>query len=156
MNMLKKNDGFTLVELIVVIAIIAILSGVAVAGYSGYIKSANKSADTSALEAVNTAIASALAMEGENTADADEYITVTCTDAKVTITPKDMDEKETGVQNDVWDNFVAFYNLSPDAPNTSIELKGYKYLDGKYESTGVLAGSDEDPATETSATTEGD
>ena len=38
---LKK--GFTLVELIVVIAIIAILSTVAVVGYSAFIKNANQS-----------------------------------------------------------------------------------------------------------------
>ena len=40
-----NHEGFTLVELIIVIAILAILSGVAVAGYSTYIKKANISAD---------------------------------------------------------------------------------------------------------------
>lgn len=41
----RKSDGFTLVELIVVIAIMAILAGVGTAGYGAYIKSANKGAD---------------------------------------------------------------------------------------------------------------
>ena len=40
MNMFKNNGGFTLVELIVVIAILAILAGVAVPVYSGYIAKA--------------------------------------------------------------------------------------------------------------------
>jgi prepilin-type N-terminal cleavage/methylation domain-containing protein len=43
MNTFKKNGGFTLVELIIVIAILAILSSVAVAGYSTYITKANQS-----------------------------------------------------------------------------------------------------------------
>lgn len=44
MNTFKKTGGFTLVELIIVIAILAILSSVAVAGYSAYITKANDTA----------------------------------------------------------------------------------------------------------------
>ncbi len=43
MNTVKKTDGFTLLELIIVIAILAILSCVAVVGYSAYIDRANDS-----------------------------------------------------------------------------------------------------------------
>jgi len=41
----RSTSGFTLVELVVVIAILAILAGVGSAAYSGYIKSANKGND---------------------------------------------------------------------------------------------------------------
>ena len=59
MNMFKKNGGFTLVELIVVIAILAILAGVAVPAYSGYIKKANDTAVVNQLAAVHTAVTAA-------------------------------------------------------------------------------------------------
>lgn len=62
----KQNGGFTLVELIVVIAILAILAGVAVPAYSGYIEKANKAADEQLLAALNTAFASACAINGED------------------------------------------------------------------------------------------
>lgn len=54
MNTMKKNGGFTLVELIIVIAILAILSTGAIAGYSAYIKSANTSAVNAVLSDVST------------------------------------------------------------------------------------------------------
>ena len=54
MNTFKKNGGFTLVELIIVIAILAILSTGAIAGYSTYIKSANDAAVEAVLSDVYT------------------------------------------------------------------------------------------------------
>ena len=67
MNMKKKmkafftmnrhaNEGFTLVELIVVIAILAILAGVAVPAYSGYVDKANKGADQTTISEVRHAL----------------------------------------------------------------------------------------------------
>ena len=59
-----KREGFTLVELIVVIAILAILAGVAVPAYSGYIKEADKAADLTSLNAVQTAVNAMYSTEG--------------------------------------------------------------------------------------------
>ena len=52
----KGNGGFTLVELIVVIAILAILGGVAVPAYSGYVKKANMQADTNLISEIEKAL----------------------------------------------------------------------------------------------------
>jgi len=61
---LKEAAGFTLVELIVVIAILGILAGVAVPTYSGYVKKANMAADQTLVDSINTAFASACIENG--------------------------------------------------------------------------------------------
>lgn len=108
-----KNDGFTLVELIVVIAILAILAGAAVPAYSGYIERAEIAADQALVSAVNTAFASALVDNGT------EMFTVKDatfdTDSK-SITGMVLAQKLTDEQVASYnDDFRAYYSDNDDA-----------------------------------------
>ena len=79
-KMIKKTEGFTLVELIVVIAILGILAGIAVPAYSGYLKKANEAADITTLDAVKTAVVAATATQPASVTK----IEVDTTDGKIT------------------------------------------------------------------------
>lgn len=68
----KANNGFTLVELIVVIAILGVLGGVAVPVYSGYVEKANRSADDQLLATINKAYAVACLKNGVDMARLDD------------------------------------------------------------------------------------
>ncbi len=61
--MKKNNKGFSLVELIVVIAIMAILAAVAIPTFAGFITKANQAADESFANDIEYAVELALAAE---------------------------------------------------------------------------------------------
>lgn len=63
-----NNKGFSLVELIVVIAIMAVLVGVAAPTFTKYVEQSRRSTDIQNAEAIKTAMLAAMA-DGEITAD---------------------------------------------------------------------------------------
>ena len=79
---MHDNKGFTLVELIVVIVILAVLIGVSVSGYSKYIGQSKMNTDKNNAETVRAAIINAQAADGVyeeliNIATGTEVLTVT-------------------------------------------------------------------------------
>ena len=75
--MIKRNNkkGFTIVELVIVIAVIAILAAVLIPTFSGIIKKANISKDTQLAKNLNTILLSEEA-EGKKPADFSEVLSV--------------------------------------------------------------------------------
>lgn len=73
-KMKKNNKGFSLVELIVVIAIMAVLVGVLGSAILGYIEDANYESDRTALKSVETAVEAYVAQEGIYNWDGDDNL----------------------------------------------------------------------------------
>lgn len=124
---MKSNKGFTLVELIVVIAILAILAGIAIPAYSGYLAKANEAADSTTLSAVKTAAFAATATEGSVS-----EIEVKATDGVVSEVVVTYGSSNTEINvlaavdnTDVDDDFKTFYGATT-IPN----LKSETYQSG--------------------------
>ena len=80
--MKKNNSGFSLVELIIVIAIMAVLIGVLAPQFIKYVESSRQSTDMQNVQELKTAIETYVADNGENLA-ADITITIGSQKAKV-------------------------------------------------------------------------
>lgn len=64
---LKRKKGFTIVELVIVVAIIAILAAVLIPTFSNLVKKANQSADTQLVKNLNTILITEAATGDKNT-----------------------------------------------------------------------------------------
>ena len=79
MNMKKAQQGFTLIELMIVVAIIGILASIAIPAYQDYIKKANASAAVANLAGQKIKIAESYTIDAKAAFD--------CTDSNSTSVP---------------------------------------------------------------------
>lgn len=84
LNKKKNNKGFTLVELVIVIAILAILVGILAPQYTKYVEKSRKSADASNMDEIIRAIEVYYVEQGVNSTGADTTVTITMNEDKTT------------------------------------------------------------------------
>ena len=132
MNMFKKNGGFTLVELIVVIAILAILASVAIPVYSGYINKATAVQDDPLIASLETGLNSAAAFNGTS------YPTVTISfdDDEATFT---FATGADAIAKTFSELVEGSYTAETNGAAATVKVDGFKYATGLSYADGQLS-----------------
>ncbi|NSF73859.1 prepilin-type N-terminal cleavage/methylation domain-containing protein [Blautia wexlerae] len=133
----KDNKGFTLVELVIVVAILAILVGILAPQYTKYVEKSRQSADVSNLENITKGFKVAAADTDYNVIPNGDgksaTYTILMTSDKTTIIASGAPEGTT------WNNAIkeyTGYDFNVEADQKKVKLKSKKWqLDGTFDAS---------------------
>ena len=145
----EDNKGFTLVELVIVVAILAILVGILAPQYTKYVEKSRQSADVSNLENIVKGFKVAAADTDYNVIPAGDAAvatyTITMTATGTTIAADNAPDADAN-KNNAWKDAIkeyTGYNFSATGGVTEIKLKSKKWkTDGTVlteKPTGTIA-----------------
>ena len=137
-NKKMNNKGFSLVELIIVIAIMAVLVGVLAPAYLRYVEKSRKSADIQAIDAVMSAM-EATAIDPEFDMTVDKEMEVTFSDAGV----MNIDTTNKAYQQEIKDIVGSYTLKSTDWKGKLKSVKGVVDTSGQIKFTIVGSVSEE-------------
>jgi len=119
---MKNNKGFSLVELIIVIAIMAVLVGVLAPTYLQYVEKSKKSNDVSTVDSIVNAIEIG-AIDPEVMTDTTATLTFTVSDSAFTLNPTSSTSKWAKSVEDAVGTDVRLKSTNWDATNNQVVIK---------------------------------
>ena len=144
LNKKKNNKGFTLVELVIVIAILAILVGLLAPQYTKYVEKSRKSADANNLEEIVKAFKTAVSDPDYVIQEGNYQIVMKTTGTTITFTATA--GTQAGTTTNDWTAAISAlteYSFTSGTENTDLKLKSSRWNATGTANVGTTAAAHE-------------